>query len=177
MFGKSKSQPQSNEQAAPPTDLFDAIGDSDEGYDSVYVLAGVYPVVEVEAVKIVSSRKGDDIFIAELRILQSLVDERPEGTQMSWAANFRHDATAGNVKSFLAATMNVPAAEVDADGARFACSEENPCQGRLLRIEAANIVTKAGNDFTRCSFRALPDEIQEQRGAFREAVGLENVPF
>ena len=151
---------------------YDAIGDAEARAGGVYPKAGIYPCLYVDAIKMIRSRKGEDVFVAEFDILDSACAERPAGTRMSWACNFRHDASPGNVKAFLAAVMDVPADEVDADGAQYACGAENPCHGRLVRLEATDTTTKAGGPFTLCSWRALPQELQDQAAAARTEAGF-----
>jgi hypothetical protein len=162
----------SQNQAVSSNDPFAKVGDADARLNSVYPVAGVYPVLQVDAMKMITSRKGDDVFIAEFDVLESLCPDRPAGTRMSWAVNFRHDAAAGNVKSFIAAVMNSDASEVDAESARYACSPENPCSGRLVRLEATETITKSGSPFTVCSFRPIPDPQQAQAEALRKKAGF-----
>jgi hypothetical protein len=157
-------------------DPFSKIGSSDPSESGVYPEAGVYPLLFVDSLKMIQSRKGDDLFIAEFDIVQSEVDTRRPGTRMSWVANLsKHDAAPGNVKLFLATLMDVPLDQVDSDGAKFACSTDNPCRGRLIRLEASTIKTKAGGDFTRCSWRSVSKEVQAQSEELRQKAGF--TPF
>lgn len=167
LFGNTTPAPQPSS-----ADPFAKIEASDGKQGGVYPLAGVYPLLYVDALKMIRSRKGEDMFVCEVEILRSEVADRPFGTRMSWIGNFRHDATAGNVKTLIAAVMNCPQAEVDSAGAQYACSDKNPCHGRLVRLEAVGTKTKAGGDFTLCNWRALPDEIQAQAEALRKAAGF-----
>ncbi len=160
---------------APRTDYddpFDQIAGSEARQTGVYAVEGVYPVLYVDCLKMIKSRKGDQIFIAEFDIVDSEVDERPPGTRMSWAANFRHDATPGNVKGFLAVLMGVDADDVDAASAKLAVSESNPCRGRLIRLEAVMIETKAGKPFTLHNWRTIPQEMQAQANELRANAGF-----
>lgn len=177
MFGNKDSQSKQgyNDPAPAGSTPFDQIGGSTPNEGGVYPVPGVYPVLFCDVIKMMTSRKGDDLFIAELDILESQVDERRAGTRMSWVVNFKHDAAPGNVKLFLASLMDINPDEVDADGAKFACSPDNPCHGRLIRLEATNTVTKAGNDFTLCKWRSLPKEVQATGTDLRAAAGF--TPF
>ncbi len=160
-----------NSQQAPKArDVFDDIERSDGRAGGIYPIPGVYPVLYVDVVKMIRSRKGDDVFIAEFEILQSAVVDRPGGTKMSWAVNFRHDASPGNVKAFIAAVANVPQNAVDAQGCRRACSTENPLHGKLVRLEASMTKTHAGNDFTLCTWRPVPDELAKKAQELRDQV-------
>lgn len=154
---------------------FDRVESAEGRGGGIYPVPGVYNCLFVDTIKMIRSRKGDDLFVAEFDIIESTVAERPRGSRMSWIANFRHDATPGNVKAFLAATMGIPQDKVDAAGCKFACSDKNPCRGRLVRLEASNTVTKSGNDFTLCQWRPIPKEIQEQNDQLRLEAGF--APF
>jgi len=172
MFGGSNTEsaaPKSQPKSSSP---FDRVEESDGRAGGIYPMPGIYQVLYVDIVKMIRSRKGEDVFITEFDILQSDVPERKAGTRMSWAVNFRHDASPGNVKAFLAAVMNVPQTDVDAKGAQLACSEKNPCHGRLVRLEAVMTKTKANNDFTLCNWRSIPDDMQAKADELRTAAGF-----
>ena len=162
--------PQARQASA--SDPFSRIGDSEGRQGGVYPMPGVYPLLYIDVLKMIRSRKNEDVFVAEFDILESEVGERPAGTRMSWPVNFRHDASPGNVKSFLAAVMNVPQEQVDGRGAQYACGDKNPCHGRLVRLEATMTTTKAGNPFTLCTWRGIPDDVQAKADELREHVGF-----
>ncbi len=170
MFGDKE---QSNEYNSTPSDsVFDRVASAEGQEGSVFIVPGVYPVLGIDVLKMIRSRKGDDLFIAELEIIESDVPERPQGSRMAWMANFRHDPTPSAVKTFLARVMGVPPEEVDAAGSRLAVGEQQPCRGRLIRLEATQIETKSGNPFTKCTWRELPDNLQEQAKELRSNAGF-----
>lgn len=176
---QAQQQYQQPQQARPQQsnnyDPFSRIQNAEGRQGGIYPLPGLYPLLYIDVVKMIRSRKGDDVFVAEFDILKSEVPARPAGTRMSWAVNFRFDASPGNVKAFLSAVMGTAPEEVDADGARFACSPENPCRRRLVRLEASQIETKAGNPFTLCNWRSVPEDVQAQAEDLRSAAGFDNV--
>lgn len=154
-------------------DLHDLIGNAQVTDGGIYPEPGVYPVLFLDACKMVESRKGDKLFCAEFEILESNVDERPAGSRMSWMANLsKHDAAPGNVRAFLAAAAGITPDGVDAEGSRAAVSSANPLHGRVLRLEASNTKTRAGGDFTLCRFSALDDGMQAKAKELREAAGF-----
>lgn len=177
LFGSSNGQ--SSQPAPRPgarsVNPFDMIGDAEGRFNAVYADPGVYPVLQVDVLKMIVSRKQEHLFIAEFDILQSLVPSRPAGTRLSWVANFRHDATPGNVRTFLATLMDVPVEEVDAAGSAAACSDANPCHGRLIRLEAVHTLTKTGGDFTLHNWRTLPRSVQDTADQLRAEAGF--APF
>lgn len=157
---------------------FDRIGSSSPNDGGVYPEPGVYPMLYVSVLKMIKSRKGEDVFIAEFDIISSDVPNRPAGSVMSWVANFKHDAAPGNVRMLLAAITNTPIDQVDAAGSQFAVSEKNPCHGRLVRLTATQTTTKAGNPFTLCKWDAVSDEHQEKTQEYRKQAGFDaHIPF
>ena len=172
LFDRKPTAQPSRQQSVDP---FNRIGDSEGRQGGVYPVAGVYPLLYVDVLKMIRSRKGDDVFVAEFDIVQSEVAGRCAGTRMSWAVNFRHDASPGNVKAFLAAVMDVLAEQVDSEGASCACGPDNPCHGRFVRLEATQTETKSGNPLTLCNWRPVADELQGQADELRQSAGF--TPF
>ena len=187
MFGNQNNQnPQAPAQQTPSDDYdsapvnkdfypFQQIGDSTPNEGGVYPVAGIYPLLYVDVLKMIQSRKGETVFIAEFEILSSEVGERPAGSKVSWVANFKHDAAPGNVRMLLAAIMGVQLGEVDAQGSKLAVSDQNPCHGRLVRLTATQTTTKAGNPFTLCKWDALPEVEQAKANEYRDNAGF--APF
>ena len=163
---------------AAGTSPFDRIGDSNPNDGGVYPEPGVYPMLYVDVLKMIKSRKGEDVFIAEFGVINSDVPDRPVGSRMSWVANFKHDAAPGNVRSLLSAIMGVSINDVDSQGSQFAVSDKNPCHGRLVRLSATQITTKAGNPFTLCKFDSISDEHQTKSEEYRKTAGFDsNTPI
>ncbi len=134
--------------------LFAGIGEAEVGGGGVYFLAGIY---KVELVKVFAkkSRKGDDLFIVETKILESDNEERAVGSSCSWVVSLKHDAALGNIKGFIAAANGIDPgdkdqvnAEVNEDAVEMACSSDNPLEGTVLPLECNQIKTRAGGDFT-----------------------------
>ena len=154
--GTIKTQPQASD---PGAGIFDRIGKAEVSRQGVYPLPGVYPVLYVDAVKLIKSRNGEDLFIAEFFILESSTPERPAGSRMTWMTNLRHDAAPGNARAFIAGAMGCAVEEVTSEAASLSCSATNPCHGRLVRLEAS-LNTKG--TFTLCNWISLPEENQAQ---------------
>jgi len=159
---------------APAADPLQRVADSEYNEGGVFVLPGVYFCC-VDVCKTVTSRKGDFLWIVQLEILESSVDARPVGTRMDWIANFKHDPAPGNVKGFIAASMGCLSEEVTYEATKLVASSQNPLHGRLIRVEATQIQTKSGNDFTKVIFASVPDEVQNTAKDLREAAGF--APF
>lgn len=153
-------------------DAFDSIANADVSERSVYFDPGVYPLLALDVMKMTESRKGDLFFIAELEILDSSVPSRPTGSRATWMCNFRHDATPGNIRDFISKLNGVSPEEVTKKSIKMACSEKNPCNGMLIRLEATQIETRSGNPFTRHDWRTIPKELQDQSQELRQKAGF-----
>lgn len=134
--------------------LFSGIEEAKVGAGGVYFLEGNYKV-EVVKVFAMKSRKKDDLFIVETKILDSDNPKRKAGTSCSWVVNLKQEAALGNIKGFIAAANEIDPAdadkvneEVNEEAVEFACSEANPLVGVLLDLECVEIKTRANKDFT-----------------------------
>jgi hypothetical protein len=133
--------------------LFDGVNEAVPGAGGVYFLAGLYKVA-VKKVFTMRSRKGDDLFIGEFKILESDCKDRKVGTSASWIVNFRHDAAMGNIRGFIAACNGIDPTnedrlgEIDKEVCEYAVSDDNPLEGIEVLLEATNIETRAGTPFT-----------------------------
>lgn len=127
----------------------------------VYFTPGLY-VAKINRVKLGETRKKEDFFVVECEIVESDSDERKPGSTVSWMVMFKHDAALGNIADFIRAGLwayavqneQEPAAEdfndieIDEESADEVTSEDNPFAGLLMKVEATNIKTRAGKDFT-----------------------------
>ena len=166
----------SSDTAKRGTSAFDRIADADPSEGGVYLNEGTY-LLDVDSLKLKTSRKNDELFIAEFDILESTSKGgmRLAGTSASWVANLtKHDAAPGNVKAFLAALAGVPHDKVDTEGSKAAVSEKQPFHGRLIRCECTLIQTREKKDFTKHSFTTVPDAVQQKRGELRQKAGFKS---
>jgi hypothetical protein len=128
--------------------LFSKVAVADPSSGGIYPLPGNYTVA-IDALKETENFNGDEVFVAELKVLKSTNPARPVGSSMSWVASFKHKSSAGNVKAFYVALF--PDEELDEAGLKATVSAEQPCHGMLLDLEAVNILTKVNKtDFTKC---------------------------
>lgn len=132
----------------------------------VYFEPGIYKA-QINRVKLGKTRKEEDFFVVETELIESNNPDRPEGSTCSWMVMFKHDAALGNIADFCRAGLFAYAVQNDADpgvpsyekvevddaSAEQICGEENPLAGVILTVEAVNVKTKAGRDFTRVSWR------------------------
>lgn len=165
--GSNNTAPQNNDPAAG---IFDRIGKADVSRQGVYPLPGIYPVLYIDVVKMFRNRKGADLFTVEFLVLESQVIDRPAGSKMTWQTNMQNDAGPGNARGFIAAAMGCTVEEVTGHAASLTCSAENPCHGRLIRLLATNVKTRADKDFTVCEWIPLASDSQAQAETVRESV-------
>jgi len=134
--------------------MFAGIESARVGGGGIYFLQGIYRV-EIVKVFAMKGRKGDDLFIVETKILESDNAERRVGGSCSWVVNLKHEPALGNIKGFIAAANGIDPtnkAEVDSqvneEAVEAACHADNPLEGIIIDLEATEIKTKAGGDFT-----------------------------
>lgn len=120
-------------------------------------------VVLVNAIKNIETRKGDEAFIVECKVLTTTCDKVRPGVDRSWYVDMGLDAAPGNVKHFLLVCSEQvdgePIAEDDIDEAGILelCGEAQPWAGTIIGLKTWNKPTQAGNPFTRHTWRVLSD--------------------
>ena len=130
--------------------IFSGIKDAQVSSGGVYFIPGLYPEVEIEACKMIFTRKKEELFVAECKIIASDVPERGPDMHASFTANVtKHDAALGNIKGFMAAGFNCSQDEITEAVAEEVVSERQPLAGVRLRLEAVNTKTRDGGDFTK----------------------------
>lgn len=148
---------------------FSGVGDAKVSQSGVYFLANKGPghtkdepnwvparyKVAIKRVHTITSRKKEDLFIVEAKILESDCPDRPEGMGCSWVVNMKQDAALGNIKGFIAAANGIDPSseeEVDAEVTEEVCetvvSNANPLEGTEVGLECVMIKTREDKDFT-----------------------------
>ena len=104
------------------------------------------------------TRSGKPYFVADFRITEASADSTvPVGDVVSWFINLAFEGSERDVRGLLNATCT-PAelASLDSDTEEVAMSflgtvtgNSQVLQGRSLRIQATNVLTKAGKEFTK----------------------------
>jgi len=153
--------------------VFDRVGTAPPRRGGTYISPGSYPILFINALKMIKNRSGVDLFIAELFVIASETDAVPMGAKVSWAPSFAHDPTPTDVRTFLAQVMGAPLDDVDSQACQYACSAENPCHGKLIKCVATNVVTKSGNDFTKCEWYTIGADLQSQSAELLAKAGVD----
>jgi hypothetical protein len=119
-------------------------------------------LVRIDAVKAAKSRKGDEYVAVEATCLLSDNAAIRPGAPLSHLYMCRYDSFLGDMKAFAAVGENCDPAEVDEAGLEAICGEDNPFQGKILRVRAKIVKTKKGGDFTILNWRQpSPEEIAQ----------------
>lgn len=138
----------------------------------VWWLPGKY-LVQIDACKVITSRKKELLFIAEGDNLESNNEQRPVGQRCSWIVKISSDAGPGNIKSFIAALYGERPESITEEVADMIVDEkQNPANGRLVQLDVVIIKTKAGTDFSKHRWMAVPESVQEKAAELRAKAGL-----
>jgi len=128
--------------------LFTGIEKANPSEGGVYIVPGNY-TVEVQKVKTGKTRANRNFFVVECKVLESDVALRPRGIDVSWMVMLDQDSALGNIKQFCATATGSEMEDIDEAGVEAVVGDDNPLKGTKLQIQATNIVTKAGRDFTK----------------------------
>lgn len=134
---------------------FSGVDDAEVFEGGVYFLPGVY-TVEIRECKGVTSRKRQDLYIVECKILKSSNPLREAGTRASWCVNMSNDSWKSNLKKFAIA---VNGGEEDLGSVKdflmASISAANPVKGEQLELVCTQITTRAGMPFTKHEWSPL----------------------
>lgn len=148
--------------------MFSKMKDASESAGGLYLQPGNY-LVEIKAVKEQSSSVGSQVFyIVEMQILESDNDDLRPGMEPAWLVDMTmkyENLALGNVKNFLRAAYGTMALaegeepptadDIGEDEAEL--SMTGILEGVKVYAKAFNIVTKAGNDFTKVTWAAYDE--------------------
>lgn len=142
------------------TSLFDGIEDAEIYERGVYMSGGFDGEVEILKTIQNRSRKGDDAFIVDMRIVSGGTQKDPNGAKRSWYVK-HNDSFHGNVKVWAAAIMGYESSDKEGIAEKVAPRlknlllkavanpEDNKFIGRRVHLVTATIETRAGGEFTR----------------------------
>ena len=175
--------------------LYDDIAGATATLQSRYVSPGTYVAVVADWKEGVS-RKGDSFVVLEMTVLASDNHvEHPVGSAMSWMVMLKHDSAPGNIKR---AIMEIVALQEEGQVTSALCkavltpNEDpergevgvSPTAGTVIDVVATNTKTRAGNDFTRVTFRyrdpdrpVVPLEHRPRHGLAGDDAAADAVPF
>jgi hypothetical protein len=127
---------------------YGAIHEAKYSEGGTYILPGVYRF-EVLACKHITTRKKQDAFVVELKVLESTHPQRLPGSSCSWMVTLDKEPALGNIKQFIMAATGCEEGAVTEQVVLAIVGTENPLKGTLMRCSAVEISTKAGRPFTK----------------------------
>lgn len=153
----------------------------------IYLNEGHKYLLEIADVKMITSRKGDNLFCAEFVIHESDDPKLGPGFKPSWLTNLKQDAAMGNIIVFVGAVNGIDSrdepslrANVTEDVLEVVVSPKNPLRGRYVQVITKNKKTKAGNDFTMHYWEPVPPGFVPPASRLTErgaaAVGVPQAP-
>lgn len=147
-------------------DAFDGIEKAERSKGGLYLSAGTYADLEIVNVKMITSRKGIDLFTVELLVHKSEGEKAiRSGLRPAWQVKRTSDNFLGDVKAFVAEAADCKDEEVDPAGVRAVLGSDkppkvSPLAGTHLRATAFDVKTKAGGNFTRVIWERMSQGVQ-----------------
>jgi len=132
---------------------------------SEYVTPGQY-LFEILDFKEAQNRKGREFVVVEMQVLDSDDTARhPKGSERSWLQMTDTDTAAKNIRGFLCRALNVPDEGLSDEmiDKAFEPLEEtgkSPLAGLKIGVNARNIVTRKGSDFTVVDFYSVDQDME-----------------
>ena len=174
----------------------DEVASSRATIQSNYFSPGRF-IVEIKDWKIGENRKGNPYAALETEIVRSdNHDAHPPGSLATWMVILKggagSDMAASNIKAAICGITGASEKEVDSEVVQYCLGAESddggmsPLAGNLILVTAVNVKTRAGNDFTRCTFKKVGDpdnlpDIQHRdrstNGASADDGDYEDPPF
>lgn len=136
-------------------------GSDFEGIDDVDVgggqrlpklTAGRY-TLEVEALRVVNTRKFGKYFIGEFKVIKAEgPTATPEGTSASYKMQMSKEVALANIKKLMAAITKQPANKINQGVCEEAVADTQPCKGHQVKAEAFDDRTKDGFSYLKFVF-------------------------
>lgn len=124
---------------------------------SQYLTPGNY-TLQVSNISVIDSQRtpGRNFFLVEFSVVETDSPDYKAGSTVSWMVDLtREDTAHPNIKGFALALLPDVTDEDITSGAMDALIEKDqPARGLNVKAKAWNIVTRAGNDFTKVTWSA-----------------------
>lgn len=131
---------------------------------SEYVTPGQY-LFEILDLKEGESRKGREFVVVEMKVVDSdNASRHPRGSERSWLQMTDMDTAPKNIRGFLCRALNVPDEGlsdemIDKAFEPKADTGKSPLAGLKIGVNARNIQTRKGNDFTVVDFYSVDQDV------------------
>lgn len=143
--------------------LFSGVEKAKASLGGNYLKPGNYRV-RIDKVKQGESRKNGGFIAVEMTILEvlSTTEDKPHlpGEQATYMYMTKFDSFLGNWKAFVMGVMDCNEAEVTEEESAKIIGETQPFSGLTVPVQAVNVKTKAGGDFTKAIWGPA-EELQE----------------
>lgn len=136
-----------------------------------YFGSGIY-TVQVDQLKAIKTRKGEDALVIECDVLEASGSTIPVGSRRSQIIMLSWESGPASIKKAIAAISGCRVDEVDEEGIDLAISDEQPLHGRLARLECNEVETRKGGTFTQHLWMAIPESAQAKSADLRAKAGL-----
>lgn len=161
-------------------DYANLVGNAKPSESGVYFEKGIYPMIYLDRLFPKKSDKtGDALVIAEFDILESQVDSRKPGTQVSEIFNLTGKAKQvhpGKLRALVAALKGKEFNDVGPADIKDALGTAQPLHGRLVRAvcapRAGKVNEKTGDEYTNTEYTAIPEDVQALASDLRVAAGF-----
>lgn len=141
--------------------IFSGIKDAKVSPEGNYFKHPSHVWVEVHGVKIVKKFTGEQFVAIEVKVVRVLDEDTPHkvGEDVTHLLKVSSPSFLGNFKGFVCAALGCEPDEVDQAAADRVTSDEQPLSGIVLEVTAREITTRAGNPFTKVTYkREVPPE-------------------
>lgn len=110
--------------------------------------------LKINNVQLKETRDKGDSYIVDFEVLQSNNEGNPVGSKPSWYQSIiKKDIAFGQITKFLEAATNTSIKdEHREDLAEASIASDQPLRGKVVRVKAENVISKAGGTYTRVKF-------------------------
>lgn len=111
---------------------------------------------KIEVAKLDQNRKKRVFFALEMTVIHRLPTDDGNhriGESVTHLVMQDSEYFLSEIKSMFSSILGVSPEEIDADDCAAACSPDNPLAGTVVHVQATNIETRQGNDFTKVSYK------------------------
>lgn len=143
--------------------VFDKIGDAKSSEDSNPVRVGEI-VAQITECKIITKYTGELMMLINMTVKEVLDGDHRPGEEITHFLKVASPSFLGNVKQFIASTLEVDPDQVSKKDAERVTSDENPLAGMVVRVGARMIKTREGKDFTKVFYKGPVKQAEGDEG-------------
>lgn len=165
-------------EALLPSQIFANITSAKMRLDANYEKEGHY-LERIDKIKLDKNRKGE-AFLAVEKTVVKIIAPPPAGKEghkvgeaICHMLMVRHDSFLGNVKSMIAAIMELKPEDIKPEDAVAICAADQPLTGMVVECQNRGIMTKENKPFTAINYKREVPPIELLSGVLdAEAIRL-----